>query len=354
MNAERWVPAGALEGQMFSFGYSAPIIIWWPMAYSGTNEGDWIAGQSITQNSLDGFGGDDVLFGNIGYDHLSGGNGDDSLYGRAGNDMLFGGDGRDWLQGDEGDDWLWGDDGNDTLLGGDGNDQMWGGNGNDHLEGGAGHDQLFGDAGDDWIYLGDGGSKADGGDGDDYIMGGSGFDTITGGNGNDEIHGGEGLNDLAGGGNDYITFGDGYDVVNCGAGNDTADFNLMQINSPFYVNGEAGYDTVAMDYMGGLASKFDFQLSWISQRVDSIERLDFNYLIPKIDFYLKPADILDFTETGDLKIDGNGNQTLHLGTNWQDNGITKGATVSYHDFTAADGNQLVHLHVDTAIHIEVA
>ena len=95
-------------------------------------------------NTTEGMGGYDRIFGGEGDDRLEGGSEADDLFGEEGNDDLFGEAGHDRLFGGEGD---------DTLDGGTGSDLLLGGEGNDRLTGGAGADTfVFGpDHGDDTI-----------------------------------------------------------------------------------------------------------------------------------------------------------------------------------------------------------
>lgn len=130
-------------------------------------------------STLNGKGGNDILYGGAGVNNFKGG---------AGNDTLSGGDGNDVLSG-EGD--------NDSLSGGNGNDQLVGGTDNDTLLGDAGNDKLYGQSGDDFIRGGTGKDLLSGGDGNDTLWGESGDDTLTGGNGSDLF--------ICAAGNDTIT-----------------------------------------------------------------------------------------------------------------------------------------------------
>jgi uncharacterized delta-60 repeat protein len=85
---------------------------------------------------LNGFGGDDALYGGQFDDTLNGSDGNDFVFGGDGNDLLSGGTGHDALNGDYGDDRLFGNDGSDILVGGFGTDLLYGGNGQDILIGG--------------------------------------------------------------------------------------------------------------------------------------------------------------------------------------------------------------------------
>ncbi len=97
--------------------------------------------------TLNGLGGNDLMWGGTSTNTILGGTGDDRLYGNAFNDILDGGDGNDLL---------YGYDGNDSLIGGIGNDQLFGDLGDDSLIGDAGNDQLFGGLGNDSINGGAG------------------------------------------------------------------------------------------------------------------------------------------------------------------------------------------------------
>ena len=103
----------------------------------GSQYDDILAGD-LKDNRIDGFGGNDVLYGGpLG--------GDDQLFGYGGNDRLYGGIGND-------------------LLGG--------GDDNDRLHGGLGNDSMIGDGGDDIFYFAPGGGAdtvRDFGNGEDKI-----------------------------------------------------------------------------------------------------------------------------------------------------------------------------------------
>ena len=163
--------------------------------------------------TLEGDGDQNFLFGDTGDDTFYGGGGDDRMWGYAGDDTLYGGEGNDILYADAvddpadyGDDVLHGDEGNDTLFGGGGSDTLYGGEGNDFLYGDpardgtfegahAGDDVLYGGAGNDVLYgdssdqIGSGNDTLDGGAGDDLMWGGAGADTFVfqAGHGNDTI-----------------------------------------------------------------------------------------------------------------------------------------------------------------------
>jgi Ca2+-binding RTX toxin-like protein len=96
---------------------------------NGTAINDILIAKSVagSMNTLNAGGGNDFLFGNIGFDVLHGEDGDDFLFGGAGDlDELYGDAGNDVLNGDAGFDVLYGGDGNDTLISGAGDDVLFG------------------------------------------------------------------------------------------------------------------------------------------------------------------------------------------------------------------------------------
>lgn len=111
--------------------------------------------------------GDDIIIAAAGDDVLGGGSGDDTINGGGGNDLFYGGQ-------DAGDTGT-----NDVLNGGDGNDVIFGGAGNDALDGGSGADDLFGGGGDDTVGGGAGNDTLWGGSGDDSFTGGAGDDVFV-------------------------------------------------------------------------------------------------------------------------------------------------------------------------------
>jgi RTX calcium-binding nonapeptide repeat (4 copies) len=85
---------------------------------------------------------DDVLEGRGGDDRISGEGGNDLVSGGDGNDTLNGGAGPDSVQGGNGNDTMTASDGADTFSGGAGNDTMEGGTSVDHFSGGSGADSI--------------------------------------------------------------------------------------------------------------------------------------------------------------------------------------------------------------------
>jgi trimeric autotransporter adhesin len=139
-----------------------------PMLKEASNGPDELYGDA-SDNVLSALAGADVVYGYAGNDTLAGNEGYDTLYGGLGNDSLTGDDGNDLVQGDAGNDSVNGNEGNDWLYGDDDDDFVAGGNGNDSLYGGEGDDTLVGGAGDDEMQGGSGHDVYEGGLGADYI-----------------------------------------------------------------------------------------------------------------------------------------------------------------------------------------
>ena len=111
--------------------------------FQGTNNADTLSGYNSQTNIIQGFGGNDTLYGANYDDSIYGGNDNDKAYGRSGNDFIMGEAGIDTLYGEAGNDTLYGGTGADKLYGGVGNDVLLGENGNDDLRGDAGNDSYF-------------------------------------------------------------------------------------------------------------------------------------------------------------------------------------------------------------------
>lgn len=108
---------------------------------------------------------------------ISGTDDGETMDGRGGNDVLYANGGRDWVIGGDGDDRLYGQRGNDTVEGGEGDDSIWGGDGKDTIVGGAGADELSGGKGrDSFKYAA--ADESPQGDGDTIIDFRPGQDTI--------------------------------------------------------------------------------------------------------------------------------------------------------------------------------
>lgn len=237
---------------------------------SAGNPGGFASGVTV-----DGQGGDDIIYGGLDDDQLFGGQGDDLLATWDGNDIHNGGAGYDTLGsndyfyglnqtqgttydvkaddfyfGEAGNDFISDDWGNDTALGGDDSDFIATGSGSDTILGGKGNDIIFSDqkysgihGSRDWILdfnangqptsitffsitdqgqgLQAAGDFIDGGDGSDLIQSGKGDDTVLGGSGNDGINAQEGDDYVDGGDDNDLIYGeDGFDVLQGGSGND--------------------------------------------------------------------------------------------------------------------------------------
>ncbi len=111
---------------------------------------------------------------------------------------ITGTEGDDVLEGTEAADIICGLAGNDTITGLGGNDTLRGGQGNDTAKGGAGDDAVRGGAGDDALRAGPGNDSVKGGGGNDNLKGGSGNDALRGGKGTDTCKGGPGVDSIKG------------------------------------------------------------------------------------------------------------------------------------------------------------
>lgn len=252
--------------------------------------------------SLDGGGNvswdvDDTIFGFGGNDLIGSGGGNNLVYGGKGNDNLTGGNRLDTIYGGLGDDFISGNASDDFLYGDAGNDFIWVLNGDGNTEGGA--DIVFGGSGNDHVQLDEyglaTGSIVNGGDGTDRLqiklggfyhtdgtldrtpylvdlsrmwggglghVGGStvrSFETlngIQGGAGDDRMIVGTGYTANSGqlvngvlaqnlyrgwDGNDYISGGDGSEQVNGDAGRDT----LIGNGGDDFLDAGADDDTVS-------------------------------------------------------------------------------------------------------------
>ncbi len=233
------------------------------------------AGASASQDrdTLNGKGGDDLLYGGIGNDRLNGGIGNDRLVPGPGNDRAAGGgltggtitggvdtldysaapavkvnisagtatgEGNDtftdievFLGSSQADDIrgvsplgrsidIYGNAGNDRLGGGAGPvgwTRVYGGPGNDTITdagrawGEDGDDVMHGDAAGNGLFGGPGDDEIHGGGGADAIGGDSGRDTLTGDEGDDQMYGNDGDDSIGGNaGNDFANGGPGTDT----------------------------------------------------------------------------------------------------------------------------------------------
>ena len=248
--------------------------------------------------SINGSGGNDILFGGFAADEIKGGDGTDLIFGLRGNDLIHGNDGTDFLFGEfafeipllNGDDCVFGDAGIDLVVGDNGFELFSSApGGDDHLHGGDSIDIVIGDdisdifdpnhaGGSDELYGDDGIDVMFGTGGDDTLEGGAHIDFMSGGGDNDTMYGidntftGDGwtipttsivLGNLMFGnlGNDTMYGGDGLDVQ---FGNDGEDemYGKDYIDVMF---GQADNDTMYGESGGEL-----FSISGIPVRLGNV------------------------------------------------------------------------------------
>ncbi|NVJ70473.1 MAG: hypothetical protein HWE08_08980 [Alphaproteobacteria bacterium] len=251
----------------------------------GASDADDVITGTRGNETLHGFGGDDVISAGGYWAHLLGGDGNDVLNGIDETDTLDGGAGQDVLNGGGADDILLGGANEDTLFGGDGDDTLDGGTHDDLIRGGAGDDWLVGGHGNDILDGGEGrdlvdyrGSRvgvsidletgiSDGGAaaGDsllniedvagsrtsDMLVGDENANLLVGWGGNDTIDGAEGDDQLYGNrGNDILSGGAGDDILVGGAGSDTLDGG-EGIDTAYYFS---NFSSVTVDLSAGTVS----------------------------------------------------------------------------------------------------
>ncbi len=152
--------------------------------YTGTSGNDSYDYKGSDSLLAYGLAGNDFLRGAFRVDNatLIGGAGNDSLYGYGNNDILRGGAGNDTLSGS----------GNNTILrAGAGNDAVFGA-GDVILRGGAGNDRISAKIGDSTLIGGVGDDTLDGLGDNNYLVGGMGNDILSSFLGNDTLKGGAG------------------------------------------------------------------------------------------------------------------------------------------------------------------
>lgn len=187
-------------------------------------------------DTLDGAGGDDVIYAGAGNDNVLGGSGNDELNGMVGNDSLDGGIGHDRMIGGRGDDIYVVDNAKDVVLerSGEGQDTirakvsftladtmsveiLWTTN-----TSGTAAINLTGNKLDNKISGNAAGNILTGMGGEDLIRGLGGGDTIAGGSSNDDLHGDGGDDRIDGNaGDDKLEGGAGIDRLTGGSGADT-------------------------------------------------------------------------------------------------------------------------------------
>ncbi|EBA08680.1 Ig-like domain-containing protein [Sagittula stellata] len=218
-------------------------------------------------DTIDGGIDDDLIRGNQGDDSLIGGHGSDTIDGGQGNDYIDGSNiasleltddidvntenDRDLLQG-----FL----GNDTIYGGDDDDTLQGGSGDDYLDGGIDDDEISGGRDNDTLI---------GGQGNDTLNGGAGMDDIQGGSDRDVIFvdsAAHGIGDTVDGGSGgFVDVADpedapnqDYDILNLsGVGRQDIDWRLTNVTTDSNGNGIDG--TVEfLDGSGAVTGTMDF------------------------------------------------------------------------------------------------
>lgn len=257
----------------------------------GTPGADVLLGDADNEH-IQGFRGDDLLYGGVGDDTLDGGIGDDRLEGGPGFDSYDGGPGNDTLTFRIADgpalvdlaqstvqhagtfefvqevENVTGSVFGDTLLGDDHDNVLQGGGGLDLLAGGLGDDVLAGGADGAYASWADsqGGVQVDlargkarewdggqdrlsdilgavGSDHDDTLLGDDGANRLEGGGGDDVLRGRAGDDSLAG--------GDGGDILDGGAGRDLADYSGAEAVQVFLGAGMAVDGGGAIDTLSG-------------------------------------------------------------------------------------------------------
>jgi Ca2+-binding RTX toxin-like protein len=219
--------------------------------------GDFFDGRNGIQiGTVDGFSGDDVLYGGTGFDDLRGNTGNDQINGGAGADYLDGGADFDLVRYDFATAAVTvslangasntGEAAGDVLLNFEG---IVGSNFADALIGDGNANTFFGGLGADAIAGGAGGDTLNGGDGADFLFGEADGDLIVGGAGGDVIRGGLG--------GDLIVFnvGDNGDLIqNFNEGGVRDGFDLRGF---FDATGYAGTDPRGAGIMQVLQSGAD-------------------------------------------------------------------------------------------------
>lgn len=258
----------------------------------GTAGADVLIGDADNEH-MEGFRGDDVLFGGAGDDQLDGGIGDDRLEGGPGFDSYDGGPGTDTLTFRVGDgpavvdlqtnavqhagtfefaievenvtgsvygDTLLGDDHDNLLIGGGGLDLLGGRLGDDTLDGGAdgAYATWAGSEGAVTVDLAQGAATEWDGGSDTLIaivgaVGTDHDDTLRGDQQANRLEGGGGADRLAGrGGDDILVGGDGADVLDGGAGRDLADYSGGGPARVSLATGEALDSSGSVDTLTGI------------------------------------------------------------------------------------------------------
>ena len=216
--------------------------------------------------------------------------GHDNLIGTSRSEFFLGGWRDNTIEGRGGNDVIWSWWGNDNISGGEGNDWIRSGYGNDSVNGDAGHDRIFAGGGRDLV---------DGGSGDDYISGGSGGDTLTGGAGNDRVYGGRGSDELVYSVSDNVGSADYYDG---GSGNDRLVLRMTHAEFAAAKDELAAFDSYLADQSCGWKYK-TFHFESFDLEVKNIERYevvltDEPPVEPPADPNVSPEALADSVQSG--------------------------------------------------------
>ncbi len=160
----------------------------------------------VGNDSIEGGGGNDVLYGMGGNDTISGGAGADSIHGGSGNDTILGGAGADVIDGGAGFDVLTYASSGSGVVVGNGSSNTGGDAAGDQV---TGIDAIIGSSQSDVMFGGGGNVTLFGANGADQLIAVAGVDALFGGIGDDELivqgetlgagselHGGDGNNDI--------------------------------------------------------------------------------------------------------------------------------------------------------------
>ena len=225
-----------------------------------------------------------------------------------------------------------GGDDDDALRGGEDDDLVDGGAGDDRVIGGSDDDLVIGGLGADLLEGRSGADVLDGGDGDDALEGGSENDVLRGRTGNDDLRGNQGADRLDGGsGDDRLDGGPGEDLIDADRGNDIVIWDPTDAE----VLGGAGIDSLRV-------SEGDLDLSALGGSITGIEVVDMSSGQEPSTTTLAASDVLDLSDTDDLTVLGDANDSLDAGAGWTDGGVADGLQV----FTQDVGGTLATLLVD--------
>ena len=186
------------------------------------------------------------------------------------------------------------------------------GRGNDRVQGGDGDDVLRGGEDDDLI---------DGGLGNDRVIGGSDDDLVLGGPGTDQVEGRSG--------DDRLDGGDGADLIDGGEGNDI----VIWDPNDAAVAGGTGIDNLAVQ-----AGEFD--LADFAGDITGIEIVDMSGAEASTTM-LTASDVLDVSDTDELAVLGDSDDSLGAGVGWTAGGTNARRVPRIHTGCGRDAGDLV-------------